>query len=391
MKVSTCGYAASCEVDDGDRLSCAVDRGLLRFDPRRFAAAAERARGALWQRAAARHLETRLAGLLPEERRGLVPVAAPYAAWSLRHDYQRDAVAFIYPLFLLAAWLWDDLVDTNKAAPGQRELIAWGYDEVVHAVTGSRATAAAPRPLELSASPFAATLDECARLMALARRIWIGGAGSYRRPIEHEVTTFFRSFLAKMRLTHHHGSYEEFFAARSRCVGMLPCFEMSYAVKARAAGLSASALHAFTSHAATRQCAHLATLHCAVVNDLFSLYKDRVLENTANFPSMLAPSADLNGYFEGARKALHYAKELFARYEAAARALPEQPGKSIAVQTWEHMMEGNLVFHLLVPRYREGVSLVRALLDSSRSEDAQRSEFVRALGVPPAEAMRVPI
>jgi hypothetical protein len=338
--------------------------------------------------AAVDYLTPYLSETLPAGIAHLATVSAHYAALSLRHDYEADPVACAYPLFLLAAWIWDDVVDTNKRAEGLDSLIEEGWLKIACASSSSFQTAtfrSVPPPSSRSKESLLTKQVRCSSLlMGRASRLWSLWAHGFRQPIETQVIRFFHSFGEKVNLTHFAPSDRtHFINTRQICVGMQPCFEMSFAFKARLLGVSPSTLHAFTEDPLVKEAAKLATLHCAAVNDLFSMHKDRVKEDTANFPSQLAPTPDLEGYYEGARRTLRYINSTFEKFLAACAELPDHPCKQLVVETWQHMMEGNLIFHLRVPRYSEGVALVRMLLDESLSRREQRQQFRQSF--PPTE------
>lgn len=341
-------------------------------------------------RSAVDFLKKFLGEMLPPELDHLAKVSAHYAALSLRHDYESDPVARVYPLFLLAAWIWDDVVDTNKHVSDLNRLIDEGWQQIACASSSTfqmEALRSSPdlAPGNRPDGDLTEHVQCSADLMARANRLLSSWAHGFSPPIESEVIRFFHSFQKKVSLTHFANvDREHFINTRQVCVGMQPCYEMSFAFKARALGVSPHLLHAYTEQALTKAAGRVATLHCAAVNDLFSIHKDRVKEDTANFPSQLAPTSDLAGYYAGAQLTIEYIRSTFDEFVATCADLPDHPCKELVVQTWQHMMEGNLVFHLRVPRYAEGVALVRTLLDGSLSVQERQRQFRTSFPPSPA-------
>lgn len=316
------------------------------------------------------------AALVPHMPAGgpLLSVASTYAAMTLRQDYtgpQDPSLAF--PLFLLSAWIWDDLVDTNKGGGGCAAALREGLPRLTQAVLEGvfeRSPASLGR--------FRAPIELAATQSAALHRFTEVRAPHYADRIEREVVRFLASFERKVDYRHNHRDVESFVNSRIVCVGMQPCYEFAYAFKAVDANMDPASQLAYLELPQVQPCADLATLHCAAVNDLFSMYKDRCLEDTANFPSVLGGSDDLGHYFVGAQRTIAYLRRVYRQFESQCARLPDLPGKPIVTQSWIDMMEGNLLFHLMVPRYREGVELVGYLLDSTLSEDRQRERFMAA-------------
>lgn len=356
-----------------------VDRSLLRLAPGCLEKRARSRLAAAKPLASAemQYLGRQLRALTASEWGPLIDVAAAYSVWTLRSPHLNDQLTLLYPTFLLAGWVWDDLVDTTKATPEAPRVVEWGWRRLAHAAIPTEFAFEPPPTVSNGAAcAMIQRVESCAELVVRVRTLTSEHVQPYAKPIEHESVRFFRSFAQKLQFTHENSkSRAGYEATRAICVGLFPSFAISNACKAHVSGVAASEVQGFTELAPAIRCAELATLHCAVVNDLFSLFKDRRLEDTANYASVLAPSASLHGYFVGSTRALDYARELYSQFEESLQLLPKSPVRDLVEETWRHMMEGNILFHLMVPRYREGVLLVRALLARSFTESRKRHIF----------------
>ncbi|MDH5673720.1 MAG: terpene synthase family protein [Myxococcales bacterium] len=294
----------------------------------------------------------------------LSDVAAKYAVLTLRERYAREQAAFVYPLVLLGGWIWDDLVDEHGGHPELADLIAHSTQRIRGALAGQMVScSSSSAETELSRH-----VDAVIELLLVGQPILQGELAPYSPRIVYELERFFASFADKARLSHHISARTEvFLQTRSVCVGMKPCYELSYAIKALHRGIGARELSRYLERPEVRRCEELATLHCAAVNDLFSIYKDREVEDTANLPAVLAPSPDLRGYLMGALATLERVRSWHAELRLLLAALPRHRARSLVEETLLHMMEGNVLFHLAVPRYAKGLDVVRDLVQDGFS------------------------
>lgn len=301
----------------------------------------------------------------------LIAVASSYAALTLRAPGHMQRAARAYPLILLAGWLWDDTVDHHKDDPNLTSQISTALSAF-----SSLLEVSPPKPSPVAGRLTSTNLDAL-RLLSEAVQIIDAELPAYARRLRDALWVFLQSFSEKAGLRRSAGhSLDEYVAVRARCVGMYPCFELAYAIKASARGIAPQTMMAFAEHDAVAHGARLATLHCAAVNDLFSLYKDRQLEDTVNFPLLLASDDSVDGYWRGARATLDYVRQLVleVRHSLAALRGPAELA-SVVSETWLEMMEGNVLFHLTVPRYQEGVEIVRHLTNPALTTDQSRRAF----------------
>lgn len=325
----------------------------------------------------------------------LVAVAASYAALTLRCRPQMRVTREAYSLVLLSAWLWDDTIDLNKAMPGFEHFVDF-------ALSGFAAELGQTRPVPSAASAdstlppaFGASLLEpvhdALRLLGESVAIVRRDLAPYTPRILATWWDFWRSFAdkAKVELTSL-PALDEYERLRSTCVGMYLCYDLAYAIKAQSLGIDpATMLGYLEQNSAVAEGARLSSLHCAAVNDLFSLYKDRALEHTVNFPAVLAKAGSVDGYWEGARRTVEYTRSLVTQLQNTIAALPGPDDcKQIVTRTWLEMMEGNALFHLTVPRYREGVELVKAIIDEDIPPEESRRTFRRTF--PPKSPSQTP-
>lgn len=306
------------------------------------------------------------------EHEPLLAVASSYAALTLRVPSAMRRAARAYPFILLSGWLWDDTVDHNKDDPGLQSEI----ENALSAFSKLLGVNAQKHPTAPGTRLSQTNLDAL-HLLDEAVQIADAELPPYSRRLRDALWTFLESFAEKARL-HPASSHSlnEYVDVRGRCVGMLPCFELAYAIKATAKGLPPSDVLSFTEQNDVATGAKLATLHCAAVNDLFSLYKDREVESTVNFPSLLAPGDSVDDYWQGALATLEYVRRLSTELLQSVESLSgAAPLREIVGETWLEMMEGNVLFHLTVPRYAEGVRIVKQLTDPSLGTEESRAAF----------------
>lgn len=300
----------------------------------------------------------------------LIAVAASYAALTLRAPSTQRATR-AYPLILLAGWLWDDMVDHHKDDPSLTSQISTALRAF------SRLLEVTPPPSASVGGRLTPTNLDALRLLSQAVQLVDAELPPYSRRLRDSLWVFLKSFSEKAGLRRTTGhSLDEYVAVRARCVGMSPCFELAYAIKANARGIAPQVMMDFADHEAVVHGAKLATLHCAAVNDLFSLYKDRQLEDTVNFPLLLAPDDSVDGYWQGARATLAYVRQLVNEVQHSVTGL-RGPTELVRVisETWLEMMEGNVLFHLTVPRYKEGVDILRHLTNPALTPAQSRRAF----------------
>lgn len=319
----------------------------------------------------------------------LVAVSASYAALTLRCQPQMLATRGAYSLVLLSAWLWDDTIDHNKAQPS--------FDQFVDfALSGFATELGVDRESVPSSCAFAPSLpalfpvsllepiNDAQRLLGESVAIIHRDLAPYSSRILATWWDFWRSFAAKAKVElDSPPPLAEYERLRSTCVGMYLCYDLAYAIKATSRGIPAETMLAYLENDVVAQGARLSSLHCAAVNDLFSLYKDRQVEHTVNFPAVLAKGASVDGYWEGARRTVLYTRSLV---EQVLNIIENLPGPrecaQVVAQTWLEMMEGNALFHLTVPRYAEGVALVKSIIDEDVPPEESRRTFRRTF--PPA-------
>ncbi len=277
-----------------------------------------------------------------------------------------------YPLILLAGWLWDDTVDQNKDDPALATQIWTALGAFAQLLDVPREA----RPTQAGARLSSTNLDAL-RLLRQAVQILDEELPHYSRQLRDALWVFLQSFAEKAQLRRDSDhSLNEYVEVRARCVGMYPCFALAYAIKATARAISPREMMDFAVGEDVQHGAKMATLHCAAVNDLFSLYKDRQLESTVNFPSLLAAEDTVDGYWRGARSTLDYVRQLVTEVGRTIHSLQGSPElKAVVSETWFEMMEGNVLFHLTVPRYKEGVEIVRQLTNPELSPEQSRRVF----------------
>lgn len=325
----------------------------------------------------------------------LVAVSASYAALTLRCRPQMRATRGAYSLVLLSAWLWDDTIDHNKAEPAFDEFVEFALSGFATELgMPSDTIPPSDRAHTIPPAPFPATLLEP---IHDAQRLLGDSVAIVRRDLEPYCARilatwwdFWRSFAAKAKVElHAPPPLPEYERLRSTCVGMYLCYDLAYAIKAQSLGIAPETMLAYLEQDVVARGARVSSLHCAAVNDLFSLYKDRQVEHTVNFPAVLAKEASVDGYWDGARRTVTYTRSLV---DQLLHIIEDLPGPSecarVVAQTWLEMMEGNALFHLTVPRYAEGVELVKSIIDEDIPPEESRRTFRRTF--PPTRPMSQP-
>jgi hypothetical protein len=289
-----------------------------------------------------------------------------------------------YSLVLLSAWLWDDTIDHNKSQLDFDQFVDFalsGFAKELGVCADSIPPSSAPS--SRLPAPFPVSLlepiNDAQRLLGESVAIIDRDLAPYSSRILATWWDFWRSFAAKAKVElHSPPPLAEYERLRSTCVGMYLCYDLAYAIKATSLGIPAATMLAYLENDIVAQGARLSSLHCAAVNDLFSLYKDRQVEHTVNFPAVLAKEASVDGYWEGARRTVQYTRSLV---EQVLHIIENLPGPRdcarVVAQTWLEMMEGNALFHLTVPRYREGVELVKSIIDEDVPPEESRRTFRR--------------
>jgi hypothetical protein len=287
-----------------------------------------------------------------------------------------------YALVLLSAWLWDDTIDHNKSQPGFDQFVDFALsgfgkelglpsDSIPPSCDGSSRL---PDPFPVS---LLEPINDAQKLLGESVAIINRDLAPYSSRIFATWWDFWRSFVAKAKVElHSPPPLAEYERLRSTCVGMYLCYDLAYAIKARSLGIPAETMLAYLEQDIVAQGARLSSLHCAAVNDLFSLYKDRQVEHTVNFPAVLAKEASVDGYWDGARRTVQYTRSLVSQVLHIIENLPgPRDCARVVAQTWLEMMEGNALFHLTVPRYAEGVELVKSIIDDDVPPEESRRTF----------------
>lgn len=312
----------------------------------------------------------------------LVAVAASYSALTLRCQPEMRATRTSYALVLLSAWLWDDTIDHNKSLPGFDEFVEFALDGFATemGVAGrdgnwTNRTSALPPAIPVG---LLEAVHDAQRLLDESVAVIRRDLPAYSARILATWWDFWRSFATKAKLElDAPPPLVEYERLRSTCVGMYLCYDLAYAIKAQSAGITAERMLTYLENDAVAQGARLSSLHCAAVNDLFSLYKDREIERTVNFPAVLGKGASIDGYWEGARRTVQYTRSMVERVLDVITSLPGPIDCArVVTQTWLEMMEGNALFHLTVPRYAKGVELVRSIIDEDVSPEESRRAFL---------------
>ncbi|MEM7155169.1 MAG: terpene synthase family protein [Myxococcota bacterium] len=340
-----------------------------------------------------RELSSSLEQLGGESYHGLIPVVAHCATstYQPEADSQEEKVghfSHLYSLWLLALWIWDDMHDVSKAHAGTDfvpQSIALVKAEFSN--SGLRHGEGLVRrshlegPVELRQQ-----LNDCCHLLNQVRAELLQCfSSSELEPLFSETHQFFDSFATKVTMTQKSMDLvDDYERNRALSCGILPCYEMEILFKAYERNIPLSTVRGYI-HQHPRECragALISSLHCAAVNDLFSVYKDRTIEDTENFPSVFAPGKTVTDYFEGAVATVEYVRDRYRDFLAQCKSLPAGQVRDLLVEVWDTNMEGNLGFHYCVSRYREGATVLNALVDDQQSADAKAAVFSSVVDSP---------
>lgn len=330
------------------------------------------------------------ASLVPEAHLDLAEVATRCAHLTIPISRIPRPAHTAYWLFLVAGWIWDDLVDINVEGANLDGLLDSGLRAIQAAVQkatnnqfwkpgAERYDSALPSsdPRWDHIATVRELLQDSATLIQL-------DLANYAPRIFPEMQVFFESFRDKAQLRSQTPNISRYLDVRRRCSGIKLCLEFGFGINAHASGVQPSEFLSYLHDPSVEQCIRQANLHAAAANDLFSLYKDRQLEGIPGFPSLFASDQSIQGYLEGSHRTLEYLKERTREFRKAVQRLPKPSAfRAIVEETCIDMMKGNVAFHLSVKRYSEGVELVRCLTDPRLGRSEQLSRF-RSSMPPPA-------